>query len=78
MFVENCQMDSPHLERVLRFKSNAKRGGVLEKWKLLRQGLSAEDATQRVGTRLASRTEKKRKPRLSKKAKSKAQAAAAS
>lgn len=54
------------------------RGGVLEKWQLLRQGLSAEEATQRVGARLATRTEKKRKPRLSKKAKSKAQAAAAS
>ena len=30
VFVENCKMDSPHLERALRFKSNAVRGGVLE------------------------------------------------
>lgn len=30
VFVEDCRMDSPHLERALRFKSNAQRGGVLE------------------------------------------------
>ncbi len=30
VFVENCRMDSPNLERVLRIKSNARRGGVLE------------------------------------------------
>ncbi|MFT3869249.1 MAG: glycoside hydrolase family 28 protein [Nibricoccus sp.] len=30
VFVENCKMDSPHLDRALRFKSNARRGGVLE------------------------------------------------
>jgi polygalacturonase len=30
VFVENCRMDSPSLERVLRFKSNAVRGGVVE------------------------------------------------
>lgn len=48
--------------------------GVLEKWKLLQQGVSAEEATQRVGARLLARPEKKRRPRLSKKAK-KAQAA---
>lgn len=30
VFVENCEMDSPNLERALRFKSNALRGGVLE------------------------------------------------
>lgn len=30
VFVENCQMDSPNLDRALRFKSNAQRGGVLE------------------------------------------------
>src|ERR1043165_6238828 len=30
VFVENCKMDSPNLERALRFKSNAQRGGVLE------------------------------------------------
>jgi unsaturated rhamnogalacturonyl hydrolase len=30
VFVENCDMDSPNLDRVLRFKSNAVRGGVVE------------------------------------------------
>jgi unsaturated rhamnogalacturonyl hydrolase len=30
VFVENCTMDSPQLDRALRFKSNARRGGVLE------------------------------------------------
>lgn len=30
VFVENCEMDSPELDRALRFKSNAVRGGVLE------------------------------------------------
>lgn len=30
VFVENCKMDSPELDRALRFKSNARRGGVLE------------------------------------------------
>ena len=30
VFVENCVMDSPHLERALRFKSNARRGGIVE------------------------------------------------
>jgi len=30
VFVENCKMDSPHLDRALRFKSNARRGGVIE------------------------------------------------
>lgn len=30
VFVENCKMDSPNLDRALRFKSNAKRGGVVE------------------------------------------------
>ena len=30
IFVENCTMDSPNLERALRFKSNARRGGVVE------------------------------------------------
>jgi unsaturated rhamnogalacturonyl hydrolase len=30
VFVENCVMDSPNLDRALRFKSNASRGGVLE------------------------------------------------
>jgi unsaturated rhamnogalacturonyl hydrolase len=30
VFVEDCRMDSPHLERMLRLKSNAVRGGVIE------------------------------------------------
>jgi unsaturated rhamnogalacturonyl hydrolase len=30
VFVENCTMDSPNLDRALRFKSNAQRGGVIE------------------------------------------------
>ena len=30
VFIENCKMDSPNLERALRFKSNARRGGVIE------------------------------------------------
>ena len=29
-FVSDCAMDSPHLDRAFRFKSNAVRGGVLE------------------------------------------------
>ena len=30
VFVENCKMDSPSLDRGLRFKSNARRGGLVE------------------------------------------------
>lgn len=30
IFVEDCEMDSPHLERAIRLKSNSKRGGYLE------------------------------------------------
>ncbi len=30
VFVADCQMDSPHLDRAIRFKSNAARGGVIE------------------------------------------------
>ncbi|MBD0372695.1 MAG: glycoside hydrolase family 28 protein [Pyrinomonadaceae bacterium] len=30
VFVENCKMDSPNLDRALRFKSNALRGGTIE------------------------------------------------
>lgn len=30
VFVENCRMDSPNLDRGLRFKNNAVRGGILE------------------------------------------------
>jgi unsaturated rhamnogalacturonyl hydrolase len=30
VFVENCTMDSPNLDRALRFKSNAVRGGTIE------------------------------------------------
>jgi polygalacturonase len=31
IFVERCRMDSPRLERVLRFKTNAERGGTIER-----------------------------------------------
>jgi polygalacturonase len=31
IFAEKCRMDSPQLERVLRFKNNAARGGVIER-----------------------------------------------
>lgn len=30
VWVENCRMDSPNLDRALRFKNNAERGGILE------------------------------------------------
>lgn len=30
VFVENCRLDSPHLNEALRFKTNAMRGGVIE------------------------------------------------
>ena len=30
VFAEDCTMDSPNLDRALRFKSNARRGGVIE------------------------------------------------
>ena len=30
VFVENCHMDSPNLDRAFRFKSNARRGGIVE------------------------------------------------
>jgi polygalacturonase len=30
VFVENCRMDSPHLERALRIKTNSYRGGIVE------------------------------------------------
>jgi unsaturated rhamnogalacturonyl hydrolase len=30
VFIENCTMDSPNLDRALRFKSNAARGGIVE------------------------------------------------
>jgi unsaturated rhamnogalacturonyl hydrolase len=30
VFVENCKMDSPNLGRALRFKDNARRGGIIE------------------------------------------------
>jgi polygalacturonase len=31
IFTERCRMDSPRLDRVLRFKNNAERGGVIER-----------------------------------------------
>ncbi|PWU04338.1 MAG: glycoside hydrolase [Terriglobia bacterium] len=30
VFAENCQLDSPHLDQALRFKTNAMRGGTIE------------------------------------------------
>jgi unsaturated rhamnogalacturonyl hydrolase len=30
VWIENCTMDSPNLDRALRFKNNAVRGGILE------------------------------------------------
>ena len=30
VYVENCQMDSPHLERAIRIKTNSVRGGLIE------------------------------------------------
>lgn len=30
VFVENCQMDSPNLDRILRIKTNSCRGGIIE------------------------------------------------
>jgi polygalacturonase len=30
VYARNCRMDSPHLDRILRFKNNAVRGGVIE------------------------------------------------
>ena len=30
VFAEKCTMDSPNLDRALRFKNNALRGGILE------------------------------------------------
>jgi len=30
VYAQKCKMDSPHLDRILRFKDNAMRGGVLE------------------------------------------------
>ena len=30
VFIEDCEMDSPNLDRALRFKNNAVRGGILE------------------------------------------------
>ncbi len=30
VFVENCEMDSPNLERILRIKTNSLRGGIIE------------------------------------------------
>lgn len=30
VFVENCVMDSPHLDRAIRIKTNSRRGGIIE------------------------------------------------
>jgi polygalacturonase len=31
IFAEKCRMDSPRLDRALRFKNNAARGGLIER-----------------------------------------------
>ena len=49
--------------------------GVLQKFELMQGGVTAVDATQRVAERLAKRTVKEKKPRVSKKARAKAAAA---
>ena len=30
IYIENCNMDSPNLDRAIRLKNNAKRGGIIE------------------------------------------------
>ena len=50
--------------------------GLLYKWKLLRSGVSAEDATAQVAAHLESRTVKEAKARPSKKSRAKAAAKA--
>lgn len=50
--------------------------GILLKWDLLRQGVSPEEATQRVAAMLEKQTPRAKKQRLSKKAKSRAAAEA--
>ncbi len=50
--------------------------GVLHKWQLLKEGVSAEEATKRVAEALAAKVEKPKKARLSKKARAKAAAPA--
>ena len=44
IFAERCRMDSPRLDRALRFKTNAVRGGVIEH-------VSMRDVTRRPGRR---------------------------
>lgn len=61
-------------ETVRKLLQNA---GVLEKWRLLQAGVSAEDAAERVAKRLETKGEKIRAPRPSKKARAKAEKAAA-
>lgn len=51
--------------------------GLLHKWHLLKKGVSAAEATQKVVEKLQARTEKPEKSRPSKKARAKAAAAAA-
>jgi small subunit ribosomal protein S16 len=50
--------------------------GILLKWDLLRQGVSPEEATQRVAAMLEKQTPRTKKQRPSKKAKSRAAAEA--
>jgi polygalacturonase len=48
VFIEDCRMDSPHLERALRLKTNAVRGGELEQiyMRNVRVGQVAESAVE--------------------------------
>ena len=50
--------------------------GLIHKWQLLKEGVSAEEATKRVAEALAAKAEKTKKTRPSKKARAKAEAAA--
>jgi small subunit ribosomal protein S16 len=55
-----------------------KNHGLIHKWQLLKQGVSAQDATKRVVEALATKAERPKKSRPSKKARAKAEAATTS
>lgn len=60
---------SPTVRELLRQR------GILLKWELMRAGVSAQEATQRVATALDKQVARPKKTRLSKKAQAKAAAA---
>jgi len=62
-------LPSPTVNELLRDK------GILMKWKMLRAGSSAEEATQKVAAFLENRVEKPTKARISKKERAKIEAA---